>query len=477
MSFETDSSKIQKVNNILVDKLPKSIYFTDDCTVCYSEMYDFVYIGSCGHTLCNECFLLIKQSNNLCPYCKRNMDNTILCSFSKPSLPNSTLLDDIIYEFGDYTGEFTKPSLLEHDDYRVWNSVSKLSTNTIYYTEFMVLNSSQTIPNLSFIIDVSFSMEHSLSSVKTKFIEFVNSLDDAVISITTFSDDPKLILPPTVVKSSKQLIISAIDSLKVEGGTYLGKALQYHQDIVIPLCTQKPSIIIVSDGQTHYADQKLSISLFNQTKTNFPTTLIGFGENMVYNDNLKLVGDAMYYYHANDANELILHINAGCGEKHSILIDGTAYVLGNKYTDHTLYVAQNTKIGVLSFEPITIRYKDRIINDTVHSRVPAPHILSAVYNLLINTQLSEINKLSNTDLLAARKQAHAIKKYIDQKNIIRENHENILEVYKNVRKYLISLINSKYGVDELRYESNEAYRNLSNNYTMLARTASQPLDY
>lgn len=118
------------------------------------------------------------------------------------------------------------------------------------------------------IIDCSFSMQiedyppNRLEAAINAAIEYVNTLKgqnaDAKVAVISFSDEATVIVPPTAINNSRD-IIKGIQSIKIGGGTDIGnglvetaKVLNTHSKL-----NAQSHIILLTDG---FGDCPLSIS-------------------------------------------------------------------------------------------------------------------------------------------------------------------------------------------------------------------------
>ena len=239
--------------------------------------------------------------------------------------------------------------------------------------------------NLVFLLDVSGSMDDpvKLPLIKTMMVQALDVLDPTdTVAVVTYSDTATVRLTPTPV-SSRQSIVSVIDSLTAGGSTAgadgIGLAYQEATNGFIPDGINH--IVMCTDGDFNVGPSSTSdlLALIKQERqTGITLTVLGFGSGNLNDAMMESVADA------------------GNG-MYSVIIDSdhAQQYVRNKLLATIVHVAKDMKIQV-EFNPDLVYayrllgYEDRDIadanfrNDTIDAgEVGAGHRVTALYELVL----------------------------------------------------------------------------------------------
>ncbi len=263
-----------------------------------------------------------------------------------------------------------------------------------------VSNSERPDASLTFVIDTSGSMDRSnrLELVKTSLIRLTEELGNAdSVSIVTYSDNAEIILPPTSVRNSDE-IIDAINRLQPTGSTNLEAGLQQGYDLANESFQLGGinRVVLASDGVANVGltdPDGLARLIREDADRGIQLVTVGVGMgnfNDVVMEQLADKGDGFYAY-VNDERE---------AEK----------LFGDDLVSTLLTVAIDGKIQVEFNEDVVEEYRligfeNRAVldsdfrNDDVDAgELGAGHQVTALYELKINSDFRNADQIGTAQL-------------------------------------------------------------------------------
>jgi Ca-activated chloride channel homolog len=174
--------------------------------------------------------------------------------------------------------------------------------------------------NLVFLVDVSGSMDSpdKIGLAKKSLQILISNLRESdTVSLVTYAGSTRVVLPATSVEK-KQLILQAIDSLRVGGSTSMGSGLDlaYEQAMQSMRPGTISRVIVLSDGDTNVgptSHQKILEIIDGRVKAGVTLSTIGFGMGNYRADLMEQLGNRgngnNYYVDSVDAAQKLFSVD------------------------------------------------------------------------------------------------------------------------------------------------------------------------
>lgn len=420
------------------------IYGTGDCPVCLEKITTAV-VPPCGHIICDLCFGKLKNKRS-CSFCRNLIDRVIISPVNSTNFVESDVYREILtllrYAYRESIGisgsdgggggggkgqqqakaqqrAITQPQAKQHGQSQAKRQQAQQllqQTQVMAFGQILckvqygtkVINSSvqptliafqlielEQNKNFAFVIDVSGSMIDSIRDLRLQLIAFLQSQLGARVSISLFNTHVTYLLRPTLITpQSLPEVITAIQTIRADGGTALGAALLDLQASVLPdwnaisqppnvvprptrqqvvqapaqaaaqrtaaeqaqvrqqihekagaqggvAAIVNPLIIIITDGQTN--DLAVSTSQFNALKDSNDILLLGFGRNYNYDTCRAIISnDATKFEHVANSREFPAIFSSRLRVTIPIKLDAEPgnYIYDRSFKEqqHTIYI-------------------------------------------------------------------------------------------------------------------------------------------
>lgn len=423
------------------------IYGTGDCPVCLEKITTAV-VPPCGHIICDLCFGKLKNKRS-CSFCRNLIDRVIISPVNSTNFVESDVYREILtllrYAYRESIGmsgsdggsggggggggqqqakaqqrAITQPQakqhgqpqakrqqaqqLLQQTQVMAFGQIlckvqygTKVINSSVQPTliAFQLIETHEQNKNFAFVIDISTSMYESIDALKEQLIAFLQTQLGSRVSISLFNDYATYLLRPTLITpQSLPEVITAIQTIRADGGTALGAALLDLQASVLPdwnaiaqppnvvprptrqqvvqapaqaaaqrtaavqaqvrqqihdqanaeggvAAIVNPLIIIITDGETD--DLRVSISQFNALKDSNDILLIGFGYSYNYDTCRTIISnDATKFEHVANPSEFPAIFSSRLRGSIPIKLDAEPgnYIYDRSFKEqhHTIYI-------------------------------------------------------------------------------------------------------------------------------------------
>ncbi|MCH3966365.1 MAG: VWA domain-containing protein [Bacilli bacterium] len=193
---------------------------------------------------------------------------------------------------------------------------------------------------LVLLIDVSGSMEsdNRLTKAKQGAIACLDILGDKdYVSVVSFSDDAKTVVPLMSVKNRTQ-IIAAINKMQTDGGTEMGVGLSMCWSQLKNADFDEKHVITLSDGDPFDSEASLRSLVFRMSNDNISCSFINISNSSgaALLKMLALYGNGAYYYASTSAQLVNIILSSVSDEVTNTVIEKKSSIQYRKPDDPTL---------------------------------------------------------------------------------------------------------------------------------------------
>ncbi len=260
----------------------------------------------------------------------------------------------------------------------------------------VVADEERPLANLTFVVDVSGSMEQELPKVQQAMVTMLKELEPQdQVAIVTYGSKASVLLEPTAVSQEAE-IVRALRQLQVDGSTNAEEGLRLGYELANQQLDGERvnRVILLSDGVANVGatDSGSILETISDAADDVQLLTVGFGSGN-YND-------VMMERLANDGDGFYVYVDSAKEAER---------VFSEDLTGTLLTIAKDAKVQI-SFNPETVEryrligFENRAINDDDFEKdvdageIGAGHSVTAVYEVRLADTVEGSDEVFDVDL-------------------------------------------------------------------------------